>query len=205
MGLEGDLAHLADWGSKLAGLVVRISSLCHSVSCQAQGRLPWEQPIPAETISRSVMMADEFLIPHAKTVFAAMGADPEIEQARQVLRAALACPETTVSRRNLHQILRRTFPRPEMLDRPLEILTQYGYVRPIVTQPVQRQGRKPSPSFEINPLARTQNALNTQKGPNPRHFEDSVHSVYAPDPQILFPTNGHAADLAESEWLEMVV
>ncbi len=205
LGPDGDLEHLADWGAKLAGLVVRIAGLCHAVTCQTQGGVPWDQPISTEVITRAVAMAEDFLIPHAKTAFAMMGADPAMEQARQVLRAVLACPDATTTRRDLHQNLRRKFPRPEMLDRPLEILTQYGYVRQAAPAPTQRQGRKASPVYEINPLSRTHNSLCTQKDSSLPHSVNLVNSVYASDAETIAHSNGHLEDFTESELQEMVI
>jgi replicative DNA helicase len=205
LGPDGDLEHLADWGGKLAGLVVRVAGLCHAASCQAQGSLPWEHPISADTVSRAIVMAEDFLIPHARTVFAAMGADPAIEQARQVLRVIVTCPNETISRRDLHQRLRRTFPRPEALDRPLEVLVHYGYLRHAPKPTTAGPGRKASPIYEINPLARTQNPRNPQNGLEHRHFEDSEDSVYAPVLQESAATNGLVADILETEWMEVAV
>ena len=40
------------------------------------------------------------------------------------------------------------------------------------------RGRPQSPSFEVNPLARTQNTQNPQKPPDDGNSEDSEDSVY---------------------------
>jgi hypothetical protein len=195
LGPDGDLEHIADWGSKLAGLVARLSGLFHVVLCLGARLQPWDREIARDTVERSIRIAETFLIPHAKTAFAIMGADPALDHARHVLRYVLNWDGPTLTRRDLHQRLRASFPKPEQLDRPLAILVEHGYLRPAPTAE-NRPGRKASPTYEINPRIHTQNTQNTQNYPPAGSFEDSVHSVYAFGGE--FSPNGHASRNASS-------
>jgi hypothetical protein len=201
LGPDGDLEHIADWGSKLAGLVARLSGLFHAVHCLGDGVQPWDRPIAQETVECVIRIAESFLIPHAKTAFALMGADPALDQSRYVLRVVRGWEGPTLTRRDLHQRLRASFPKPELLDRPLAILEEHGYLRRVTPSAESRSGRKPSPIFEINPLIPTQNARNTPNAAAPERSEDSVHSVYRWGAACL-PNGdmaGNASDLASGE------
>jgi hypothetical protein len=194
LGIDGDLEHLADWGSKLAGLVGRITGLFHVVECVADKRNPWSREISAPTIRAAIEIAEGFLLPHAKTAFALMGADPSVEQARRLLRVIRTWPEETVSRRDLHQRLRASFPKPEELDRPLALLVEHGYLRRVMQQ-ITGPGRRPSGLFAINPLGRPQNTHIPHNTPDPSHSEDCVHSEYGIENE-----NGHALRDAGDRW-----
>jgi hypothetical protein len=213
LGPDGDLEHIADWGSKLAGLVARLAGLFHVVVCVGLGLRPWDQEVEQETVERAIRIAETFLIPHAKTAFAVMGADPALDEARHVLRVVRTWEDPTLTRRDLHQRLRARFPKPEHLDRPLAILVEHGFVRPMPAAD-PRPGRKASPTYEINPLLHTHNTRNTQNPPPPGSSEDSVHSVYRLGPAIS--SNGHSnskdgepdfssIDSLEAEYEEVVL
>jgi replicative DNA helicase len=190
LGPDGDLEHIADWGSKLAGLVARLSGLFHVVLSLGDGIRPTNRAVDRETVERAIRIAEAFLIPHAKTAFALMGADPALDQARHVLRVIQTWDGFTLTRRDLHQRLRASFPKPEQLDRPLAILVEHGYLRPAPAAE-NRRGRKASPTYEINPLIHTRNPHNTQNAGPTRRFEDSVNSVYGSYSECA--PNGHGS------------
>jgi replicative DNA helicase len=173
LGEGGDLEHLADWGAKLAGEVVRIAGNFHVVTTVSRGMLPWDELISHETIAAAIDIAETFLVPHAKTAFAVMGADPALDQARRVLRAIASWPEPSFSVRELHQAkLKAAFPKVAQLLAPLAILEEYGYIRPLSNERAG-PGRKPSPRYEINPGLRAQNPHNPQNRETSGNSEDS--------------------------------
>ena len=76
----GDLAHIADWGSKYDGAVARIAGLLHLAKHIEDG---YRHPISANTINASITIG-EYYAQHALAVFEAMGADPALETARTI-------------------------------------------------------------------------------------------------------------------------
>ncbi len=177
LGDSGDLAHVADWASKLAGLVARLAGLLHTAEHAASGR-PWDTPISGTTMAAAIRVGVEFLIPHAIAAFAEMGADPSVEEARVVLHWLEARDVEEITRRDLHQNLRRRFARPDDLDPALRLLVDHGYLRERERpERSESRGRRPSPLYEINPLWRSQNSQRTQKHPGAGNSEDNVNSV----------------------------
>lgn len=183
LGPDGDLAHVADWGGKLAGLVGRIAGLLHTAIHAGSDRAPWEVPIASETMAAAIRLGETFILPHALAAFGEMGADPAIEAARDVARVLERWEAPTVSRRDLHQRMRRRYARPNQLDSPLSLLVEHGYLRP--SSPPMRaeaRGRKASDRYEINPRwERAQNSQNTRNSRAAPHSEYSVNSVDAPE------------------------
>jgi replicative DNA helicase len=156
---EGALGDIADWGSKLAGLVARWAGIFHSVAHVQPGKVGEPSmldslEIEEETLARVVDIAKTFLIPHARTAFAMMGADRSEGRARRILEVVRGWKKDTITRRDIHQHTRRSIPDVNDLDRQLAVLEEHGYVRrlPIETAGA---GRKPSPTFAINPRWRT--------------------------------------------------
>ena len=58
LGDGGDLEHLADWGAKLAGAVVRISGLLHLARSTTTG---YREPIDRDTLIAAARIGDYFL------------------------------------------------------------------------------------------------------------------------------------------------
>jgi replicative DNA helicase len=115
LGEDGDLGHIADWGSKLAGAVVRIAGLLHLAEHLREG---WARPVEDETVIGSIEIA-EYLIQHALTVFDAMGADPALSDARYVLGHLERHPRECFTIRDLHVALPRgRFAKVANLSRP---------------------------------------------------------------------------------------
>ena len=186
LGQGGDLEHLADWGAKLAGLVARLAGLFHVVDHlhMVNGQVTlrsWQ--ISTETMQAAIHIAEAFLIPHAKTAFLLMGADPALEQARRVLQLVANWPEDTISRRDVHQTLRATFPKPDDVNRPLALLAEHGYLDPVPVD-ASGPGRKPSPRFAINPLGRHQNPQNPHNSVGDRDCEDCEDSERQVHPSV---------------------
>src|SRR6185436_20263062 len=93
--------------------------------------------------------------------------------------------EPTVKRADAYQALRGQFPKSADLDAPFALLVEYGYLRPQVVA-VDRhaegrrgpQGRPPSLTYDVNPLALTQaagNAENPGKGSEASAEDDFQH------------------------------
>jgi len=128
--------------------------------------------IADETIARAVAIAKSFLIPHARTAFATMGADRSESRAHRVLGVVRNWPHETITRRDIHQHTRRSIPDVNDLDRPLVLLQEHGYLRPLPSE-TSGPGRKPSPTFAINPLCRHERLDDVNTSPESNESRDS--------------------------------
>lgn len=162
LGEDGDLGHIADWASKLAGAVARIAGLIHLAEHLRDG---WAQPVKAEAVMVAIEIA-EYLIEHALAVFDAMGADPGLADARYVLSWLERHPRDAFTLRELFSELPRgRFAKVANLEPAIELLQAHGYIRQRPTEPTKGPGRKPSPTFDLNPMLSPQNPQYPQ---NPR-------------------------------------
>lgn len=168
LGDLGDLGHVRDWAGKLAGAVARIAGLLH-MAAHAAEEAPWERPISHDTAAAAVRLAHEFLIPHALAAFAQMGADPAAADARHVLRVLADRGLDRFTQRDLFQIVKGRLKMVEPLERALAVLEEHGHLRPLLEQARPGPGRKPSPTFEVNPLWR---ADRPNRSPRQRPEED---------------------------------
>ena len=181
----GELGPICDWANKLAGGIARVAALLHLAGshddCGNSGNSgsPDELAsvregdhcaypgndrkieIEVETIDRSILIGI-YLLTHAQAAFAFMGTDPEIENAKQLLRWIVDQRVSKFTKRDAWQATRGRFKKASELDAPLSLLVQHGYL--VADQPHERpgQGRKPSPAFNVNPY--THNSQNTHKG-----------------------------------------
>jgi len=150
---HGDLAHIADWASKLVGAVARIAGLLHLAARLRDG---WVLPVNEATITDAITIG-RYLTDHALAVFDLMGgADPTLDDARYLLAWIERSGAKTFTRRELFTALPRgRFAKVDALDPPLALLVEHGYVRPL-PPPEGRSGpgRPASPGFEVNPLWR---------------------------------------------------
>ncbi len=161
----GDLAHpshVREWTAKLAGAAVRIAGLLHLAEHVRDG---WGLPVEAATM-RAAVRISEYLIPHALAVFDLMNADEAVADARYVLAWLERAKIEQFKRRDALAALRR-FAKVSDLDGPLELLEAHGYIRVEGADQERPKGpgRKPSPTYTVNPLWRQQNQQNQQ---NPR-------------------------------------
>jgi replicative DNA helicase len=144
----GDLGHLADWASKLVGATVRVAGLLHLAGDLRHG---WGQPISADTAISAIQLADYFAA-HALAVFDWMGLDPAIDDARAVLDWLGKARPATFTRRGAFTALSRSrFRKVGDLDPALELLEQHGYIRVLPEEPRTGPGRRPSPTYLVNP------------------------------------------------------
>jgi len=151
IGPDGDMAHLAAWGTKLSGEVARLAGTLHMAAAAEINKITDPGPVPASAVAAAVRLADQFLIPHAFAAFAAMQADPAENLARRVLRHLSRHPEKSVSsKRDIYQALKGsdTQLRADDLDGPLKLLGDHGYIRAIEAN----RNSSRSERYEVNPL-----------------------------------------------------
>jgi hypothetical protein len=152
LGPGGELVHLAGWGNKLAGAVARIAGILHLADANAPDEA-LAQTIPISVVRRAVRLAKEYLLPHARAAFGAMGADPRFGAARKVLAHLVRHPEVTeFTRTDIWRPLRGSFPNPDELDTPLALLVTLNYLRlRTPDRPKGTPGPKPI-RYRVNPL-----------------------------------------------------
>ena len=175
----GELYDIADWGNKLCGNVARYAGLLHSWISVSQADRPWETPITGETMANAIAIGNYFE-EHAKAAFASMGADPRLASAKKVWAAIIRHDMTEFSVRDLYQLVRRTFKTVADLETILGLLVEFGYLRGVIVSKQEGPGQSPSPRYEVNPLARTQNTQGTQNS-------ESVGVTVVADAQINEP------------------
>ena len=157
LGPGGDFSGMTDWGGKLVGAVVRLCGLLHL----GDGN-DTDTPIGPDVVERAVAIGG-YLEAHAKAAYFEMGSDPVTGAARDVCDWILRRQDTSFSKRDVHQAHRSRFKQAKDVDPVLELLVEYGYIRP-QREPAAGAGRKPSPTYEVNPEWRAQNTHNTHKG-----------------------------------------
>lgn len=129
LGDGGDLAGIADWAAKLAGTIARIAGLLHLAGDAGAAA----RPITGNTMQAAVTIG-RYLLAHAQKVLGQMGGgDPVVVDAKAVLHFLRERKTTEISRRDLHQAMRKgydgRFRRAEDLDAPLALLVERGWVR----------------------------------------------------------------------------
>jgi hypothetical protein len=177
---EGEeLAHLGGWANKLAGTVARIAGILHMMGEVERGGQPGTT-VNSTTTSAAVQIGRDYALPHALAAFGLMGADKRAEDAKKVwnsIRRRCECSEYSesappcLSRRDIHQANRRTFPSAEHVDAVLDLLVKEGYLLLVGGSGQPGKGHK-SPQFWVNPLALAQSG-----GEPPRtHRTHRTHS-----------------------------
>ncbi len=175
LGEIGDLDHIRDWAGKLAGAVARVAGLLH-MALHAVQEEPWARPIADTTMMAAIQLGTDFLVPHALAAFAQMGADPAMADAQYVLRVLGAHDLVCFTQRDLFQLVKGRFKTVEPLERALVILEEHGYARPLAPSHRSRPGRKPSPTFEVNPLWRAERAAPTTGRPPEGRQEEAENA-----------------------------
>jgi len=81
---DGDLGFMTDWAGKLAGAVLRISGIL-SLTEQVENLGEFSDKVRPQTMEQAIKIGHYF-ISHAKAAYCEMGADPELANAKRVLR-----------------------------------------------------------------------------------------------------------------------
>lgn len=189
-----DLDDLADWGNKLSGNVARLAGLLHIAEWASNSvysvnsvyaEWPWSYPMTPETMESAIRLGRYFK-GHAQAAFALMGADARIGSAKKIWSAIQTHKLETFTVRDLWQKVRRGFSNVSQLEQVLNLLEELGYARRVETQKWEGPGQSPSPSYEVNPFARTQNTQCTQNRGIPQQMNGNTRTQNSdPGPDIL--------------------
>lgn len=148
LGDHGTLAHIADWGSKLAGATLRIAGLIHLAERFHSG---WATPVNAGALHAGIRIG-RYYLSHALAVFDnVMSADPVVDEARTFLDWIRSHAEHgKFTRRDLFSGVARTrFSKVADLEPGLALLEQHGYIRRMEST---RSGPgRPSIAYAVHP------------------------------------------------------
>jgi hypothetical protein len=163
LGAGGDLHHVQDWAGKLVGLVVRFAAILHVADTDQIGR-PFS-PIPARAVARAVELG-RYALAHALSAYARMGADVATNNAGIVLAWIRRRGAAEFTAHDAGQGVKGTIKNQEPVNVALSDLAERGFVRLAPGKPHPGPGRKPSPSYQVNPatLQGTQGEQGTQDG-----------------------------------------
>ena len=146
----GELGAMTDWGGKLVGAVVRVAGLLHMAKHAGEPE-PWRTPVEEETMRRAIDIGN-YLIAHAKAAYAQMGADPLVEEARAVLAWIERKGVAHFTRRDVFEGTKGRFKRVDKMAPALDLLIQHGYLHEKSVPDRAGPGRRPGPTYEVNPL-----------------------------------------------------
>jgi hypothetical protein len=140
---------MTDWAGKLAGAVARIAGLLHAAELVNSGRV-WVTPIAGSTMTGAIAIG-KYLVEHAKAMYAELGANSDVEDAKLLLRWIKRENVETFTKREAHRANRGRFPKVELIEPALSLLEEHGYILQEETERRASVGRKPSPTYLVHP------------------------------------------------------
>jgi replicative DNA helicase len=191
---HGDLGSINDWAGKLAGAVARIAGLLH-MAVNADHHGPWNVPISVATMEHAIDIG-RYLIDHARAAFAQMGADPMIEQAKYVLSWLRHKGSQEVSRREIFEGTKGRLSKVDNLLGPMSLLVAHGYLRERPGVGHAGPGRKPSPTYDVNPAVHSRDSHNSQNPEPCSHGADSASNANCT--HALAPVTGSSSPTPDS-------
>lgn len=146
---EGFPDHLRGPWQKLRAYLARLSLVVHSLrwACDDDVNL---RVLDAESVSRAGQLVDYFK-GNARKVYAEIDADDRIADARHLVRWIENSRLKQFTKKEAFEALRRSFTTVELLEEPLRLIEKHGIIR-LKPTPKDGPGRKPSPTYEVNPL-----------------------------------------------------
>lgn len=136
---DGALGDMREWGSKLAGAILRIAGLLHLAADVEAVR----RPITRETLADAVRLGGYFT-EHAKAAFDVMGADPGLNSARKVL--------AYLRRHGIEQFKPSELTKAHVggrdeVHKALTVLVDHGWLLEIPEPPRDGPGRPAPPTY----------------------------------------------------------
>ena len=159
LGEDGQLGTglLAEWGSKLAGAMLRIAGLLH-VASETEA---FRTPISAATLTQAVRIGTYFA-EHARAALGLLG-ESETGDASYVLDYLARKGIENFTIRSLHvELPRGRFTTAEDVSAAVTVLDDHGYVRARLQPERQGPGRRPSPGYDVHPQVTTESTESTE-------------------------------------------
>lgn len=139
----GRLAEMKEWGSKLAGTIIRIAGLLH-VAENVLNMQEIPEQISGDTFSKARKLTDYF-IEHAKEAYGVMDSIEDDKDAKYILeKITEKFAQEEFAHQSLWQLVKRKYKKVENLDKIIFQLEDMNYLR------IKFDGRKKV--IELNPL-----------------------------------------------------
>ncbi|WP_226655840.1 YfjI family protein [Pseudalkalibacillus hwajinpoensis] len=129
----GKLAEMKEWGSKLAGQIIRITGLLQ-VADHVQ-IVPLDEPnadtIPKQINEETVIKAQKltnYFIEHAKAAYGCMGADEGTQDAKYLLKVIERMDRPIIEYREVQNLTRNRFKKAIQLKNTLSVLEERGFI-----------------------------------------------------------------------------
>ncbi len=148
----GRLLPVKGWAAKLEGQTARIAALLHLADLASIEVIDHALVVPLETMERAIRLGWYFL-EHAKAAFGEMRLDSSTGEAVYLLDRARSLERPVFSKRDLFNVARGRFGRVADMEPALGMLVERDYLCPVEPDHEPSPGRRPSPSFSLNPLA----------------------------------------------------
>lgn len=180
-----ELGNMTDWGGKLAGAVARTIGLLH-IAENVNSLTPWSIRIDRDTVQRGLLLGD-YLKAHSKAVYAEMGADKALDDAKYILEWIKHNQIVQFTKREVHRATQGRIKRSADLDPVLQVLTDRNFIRLTETE-TSKVGR-PSELFEVNSYMTKLTKLT--KPPVKSNFVNNVNIVTKkPDENLAVDERG---------------
>lgn len=159
----GELSEMKEWGSKLAGQIIRVAGLLHVAEHVQVLTLDTSniEGIPRqihEEIFTKACQLTSYFIEHAKAAYGCMGADKGTQDAKYLLEVIKRQEKSTIEYREIQNLTRKRFKKATHLKATLLELEDRGYIYQ------KKDGRKSL--LEVNPfILEDKNPHNTHNPP----------------------------------------
>lgn len=175
LGDFGELGHMSDWAGKLVGAIVRIVGILRiGDEPESVGDGPlW---ISRSQVERAIQIG-RYLIPHARAAYGEMGGDPVASEAAYVLGWIKGRGGQSFTKRDAFHAMRGRFKRVVAMDPAVSLLIDHFFIRALPEDAERGAGRKPSPTYEVNPALCAQNSHNAQNYLRVVGADNSAHSA----------------------------
>ena len=155
----GELSEMKEWGSKLAGQIIRVAGLLHVAEHVQASTMETENTVPTqlheETFNKTCQLTSYF-IEHAKAAYGCMGADKGTQDAKYLLEVIKRKNKPVIEYRDIQNLTRKRFKKAKHLKATLGQLEEREFIYQ------KKDGRKLL--LEVNPFI-----LDSQKTTHTTH------------------------------------
>jgi len=156
---NGDLQHMADWVNKLHGAVLRIAGLLHVVEgINRNGKdfadIPFDSTLAVtEQSMAAAVEIGYYFLNHAQACYEGIGADENTEKAKYILsQIEKKKPIGELRPSDIWQLCKgKKFKKVADIQPCLELLADYGYIKPLSGMGVYEGGRPKGDRYIFNP------------------------------------------------------
>lgn len=149
LGATGELADLADWGSKLPGAAARLAAIIHAGEMVGESKRPEAELVSVSTVIKALKIAAYF-VGHAKIAFAEMQFGQIHDDAKAIVTWLKRVQKLRVTKRDVYRAVSERIGKAELLDEPMRELKERGYVREVSIKGDGKTGR-PTVAYDVNP------------------------------------------------------